>query len=209
MTRPRLLLGTENPAKVGHLRSMLAGLPVDIAVPADVPCRPQVDEGDESPRANAQTKAIAWARCAGLPTLATDGGIHIPALGERWNPALTRRAAGPGATDAERAAHMLNLARELRGAERVAVRFEVIALADSAGTLVGTWEARGDPTALAENYEPRGVPPGFWLPGVLLFPPGGRRYGDLTDAERAAVDSHWGKLRRPVRAAVSRLIREG
>lgn len=206
MTRLRLLLGTENPAKVAHLRAILRGLPVEIVLPSTVPEAPHLSEGTASPRENAEAKAIAWAQAAGFPTLATDGGIDVPALADRWNPALTRRAAGPGAGDADRAAHLLKLAAGLRGVERQAVRFEVIALADRDGTVLGTWEARGEPSPIASTYDPRGVPAGFWLPGVLLFPPGSRRYGDLSAVERAAFDNHWGKLREPVRAAVRRLI---
>ena len=214
-----LLLGTRNPAKLTRLRWMLEGLPVNLVTQAEAGSGPKaaqgeateeplVEEGEESLRANAEAKAAVWARTYQLLCLATDGGIAVPALGDRWRPALTRRAAGACASNEERASHILRLMRDLHGDQRRAYLVEAAALALPSGGLVGSWEARSDAWVVADSYDPRGLPTGFWLPGVLLFD-SGRRYADLSPAERVAVDGHWEGLRPAVRGAVSALIEAG
>lgn len=204
----RLVLGTTNPAKQTMLRGMLAGLAVDPLSPSDLGAEPPIQEGVVSARANAEAKARAWRDHYRLPALATDGGLVVPALETRWNPILTRRAAGAHASPAQHAAHLLQLMHDLRGDERLAWRVEAIALAISRGDAVRSWQATGSPALVADWYDPRGVPGGFWLPGVLLFGPRRARYADLSGPERDAVDDHWAKLAEPVRAAVATLLWE-
>lgn len=204
----KLLLGTSSSAKRARLRDLLADLPLDLIDPAIPGNEPPIEEGTDSLLVNATRKATAWARAYGLAAVATDGGIEVPGLPE-WNLVTTRRAAGSLATDAQRAAHLLHLAASLVGERRTAVRLEVAALADEGGRLVGCWEARGKSARLAPTYDPRGVPPSFWLPGVLEFGRSRKRYWQLTPAERRREDAHWERLRAPLREAVRRLLMGG
>ncbi|MBI2756875.1 MAG: hypothetical protein HYX52_09215 [Chloroflexi bacterium] len=199
----KLLLGTSSPAKIERLHTLLDGLPVDLMHPSDVGPEPDQDEGEDSLLENAAAKAVAWSRAYSVATIATDGGLVIPALAGTWNPVRSRRAAGPSASDAERAAYVLGLAAHLTGEDRTTYRVEAAALADEHGVLVGTWEAVSDPSPLADSYDPRAVPAGFYFPGILLF--NRRRYGDLDAAERQATHSHWERLRGPLRQAVTAL----
>jgi inosine/xanthosine triphosphate pyrophosphatase family protein len=197
-----LLLATSNPAKIARLRWMVAGLPLQLLTPDQLGQAAEAEERGDSHRAIAEAKALAWSRAVGGLALATDGGIDIPALGPHWQALLTRRAAGPEATAERRAHHLLELMGGLRGDERRAHWREAAALADS-GRLLGSWEAEsGEPTRIAERYDPTGVPEGFWVPGVLEFPRLGRAYAQLSAEERERVLDHWGKLRSPVRAAL-------
>ncbi len=198
----RLLLATSNPAKLARLRWLLEGMDVEPVALSEAGEALEVDEGDDSFKTNAERKAQAWARRHELPALATDGGVVVPALGDRWNEVRTRRAAGPAATDAERAAHLLALMHHLEGRRRCAVRHEAAALARADGRVFGSWEAVGSSYEVARTYDPRGVPAGFWLPGLLLFGPRQRRYGDLAEDERLLVDDQWTRLRPLVRAGV-------
>ncbi len=205
---PKLLIGTSNPAKLLRLRAILRELDLEIATPADAGPPPDAAEGERSHRANAEAKARAWALRSGLATLASDGGLHIPALGDRWRSTRTRRAAGDEATDEERAHHLLELLRDVRGSDRVAFHVEAAALARADSRLLASWEAVGAPREVATTYDPRHVPAGFWLPGLLLFGPERRRYGDLAAGERDALDDHWVKLAPLVRDGVQGLLRE-
>lgn len=201
----KLLLGTSSSAKRARLYDLLAGLPLALVDPATLGTEPPIEEGADSLAENATRKATAWARAYGVATIATDGGLEIPSLPE-WNTVLTRRAAGTSATDAQRAAHLLQLAAPLTGQQRRAERLEAAALADASGRLVGCWKARGKPAHLAQAYDSRGVPPGFWLPGMLEFGPLRKRYWQLTEAERRREDMHWEQLRAPLREAIQTLI---
>lgn len=196
----KLLLGTTNPAKHARLTWLLDGLDVQLLMPCDVAQAPTNEEGSVSLRENAEHKASAWARAAGLHALTSDGGLHVPALGERWNPVRTRRAAGPGATDADRAVHLLGLMADLKAEERQACWVEVVALAAPDGTLLGSWAGVGDPWPVLNSADFTGVPDGFWTPAVM--PPAQR------SVEASGVERHWHLLKPSVRRAVERLARE-
>lgn len=82
MTSLRLFFGTTNPGKLRELRRLVAGLPVEVVSPDDLGRTvPEVEEDGATFRANAEKKASAWARWAGLHTLADDSGLRVDALG--------------------------------------------------------------------------------------------------------------------------------
>lgn len=189
----RLLLATTNPAKLARLRLLLDDLPgVELVVPTQPVA---VQESAGSLLGNAIDKARAWACATRLPAVATDGGLSVPALGRRWRPALTRRAAGESASPEQHAAHLLGLLEDIEGDGRRAYQSEAIALAAPDGELLGVWSARGPRRVVADRYQAEAAEPGFWLPGVLLPP-----------ADPHAADAHWLRLRAPLRRAVKRLV---
>ncbi len=78
----RLLFGTTNAGKLRELRRLVAGLPVQVVGPEDLPgTPPQVVEDGATFEANAEKKAVAWARWSGLHTVADDSGLCVDALG--------------------------------------------------------------------------------------------------------------------------------
>ena len=81
MTR-RLLLGTRNAGKVAELRALLAGLDLDLQSVNDL-ADPPPDPPEDAPTyaENAVSKAVAYARATGLPTIADDSGLEVEALG--------------------------------------------------------------------------------------------------------------------------------
>jgi XTP/dITP diphosphohydrolase len=78
----RLLFGTTNGGKLRELRRLVAGLPVQVVGPEDLPgTPPEVVEDGATFEANAEKKAVAWARWSGLHTVADDSGLCVDALG--------------------------------------------------------------------------------------------------------------------------------
>ena len=77
-----LFFGTTNPGKLRELARLVAGLAVRVVTPADLgrPV-PEVVEDGATFRENAEKKAVAFARFAGLPSLADDSGLCVDALG--------------------------------------------------------------------------------------------------------------------------------
>jgi len=99
----KLLVATRSPGKAREIRELFAGLPFDLAFPADRFLERLPDEADLEIGAsyveNAVAKARYFATRAGLPTVADDSGIEVDALdgapgtrSARWS-----GAEGPGA----------------------------------------------------------------------------------------------------------------
>ena len=98
-----LLLATTNTDKLARLRWVLDGLPFALCTPADLRADqiPVVAEDGADFAANAAQKAQAWSTAAGgTLTLASDGGMAIPALGPAWDALRTRRNDGLQADNA-------------------------------------------------------------------------------------------------------------
>ncbi|HEY6003243.1 MAG TPA: non-canonical purine NTP pyrophosphatase [Anaeromyxobacter sp.] len=77
-----LLFGTTNPGKLRELRRLVAGLPVRVVSPEELPRPlPEVVEDGLTFAENAEKKASAFARASGLHALADDSGLCVDALG--------------------------------------------------------------------------------------------------------------------------------
>ncbi len=74
------MIASHNPGKVKEIRDLLGPLVDHVASAAELGL-PEPEESGESFRANAEHKARAAARAAGLPALADDSGLVVPTLG--------------------------------------------------------------------------------------------------------------------------------
>ncbi len=93
-----LLLATTNAGKQREFRRLLAWLPGQLVVPADIGLDIEVDEPFFTYAENATVKADAYCRASGLPTLADDSGLEVAALD--WGPGVrTGRFGGPAVSD--------------------------------------------------------------------------------------------------------------
>ena len=199
-----ILLGTSNPAKQRKLAWLLDGLGYALTTPRDHPPVAEPEERGDTHREIAANKARFWSVQAGGLAIASDGGARIPALSDRWDSLLTRRAAGPGADDRDRAEHLLGLMRGRKGAARDVVWIEALSVARS-GQLLASWEVSGHVGRLVTRYDPAAIAGGFWMAGLIHVPRFNKLYARLTPAELAQVDDGWNELRPRVRAFLSRL----
>ncbi len=194
----RLLLATTNPAKQGQLRWLLDGLGLTLVAPADLGLRVNAPEEGATHLAIAEGKALAWSRAAGVAAIATDGGLVIPALGERWDALRTGRSDGPGAGDHARIERLLALMESCAGEQRAAWWVEAAALAQE-GRVLASWQAESARGRIAGRYDPARITPGFWAFSVWELPHLGKTWAELTPAERERLDDHWARLREQVR----------
>ena len=206
-----LLLATTNADKLERLRWLLAGLPYRLLAPADLapPIRTEASEEEGDFAANAAQKALQWSAAAGgMLTLASDGGMAIPALGDRWDALRTRRQAGIAATDADRIHHLLDLMHGLRGEDRRVVWHEAIALA-RAGVLLSVWVEEGDGGLVIKDDPPDSTAEqGFWTERVRWSPALGKRLCLLSEQEREQLNDVWPRLRSRIHAALPTLMGE-
>jgi XTP/dITP diphosphohydrolase len=76
----KLVIASHNAGKVREIDELLARLAIDVVSAADLHLLEPEETGDTF-HANAAIKSIAAAKASGLPALADDSGLVIPALG--------------------------------------------------------------------------------------------------------------------------------
>ena len=77
----KLLLATNNQAKVREYKSLLANIPLELVTLAEQGITTVVDEVGESLEENARLKATILAAESQLPAMADDSGLEVEALG--------------------------------------------------------------------------------------------------------------------------------
>ncbi|MBV8507861.1 MAG: RdgB/HAM1 family non-canonical purine NTP pyrophosphatase [Alphaproteobacteria bacterium] len=162
----RLVIASHNPGKVEEITALLARFAVATVAAGSLGI-PEPEETGDSFEANAELKAKAAAEASGLPALADDSGLVVPALGGA--PGIySARWAGP-AKDFRLA--MARVHQELGAKDRSARFVAVLALAWPGGNIELfrgevqgslTWPPRGD---RGFGYDPIFIPRG----GTLTF----------------------------------------
>ena len=194
----KLLLATNNKAKVREYRSLLRALPFELVSLRERGITRVVSEVGESLEENAELKALALAAESQLVALADDSGLEVDALGGEPGP-LSARYAGEGASDKERIDYLLT---KLRGVpwEKRSARFRcVIAIATLEG---GVEFCSGECWGLI-TFEPRGEK-GFGYDPVFYLPKLNRTMAELSLEVKNSV-SHRGEAARKVPSVLARL----
>jgi len=105
---PPILIASTNPGKLREFQEILAGEDFDLLLPATLGIRLEVVEDGSTYAQNATKKALAYQKASGLVTLADDSGLEVDVLGGAPGLYSARYSPMPGATDADRRAHLLN-----------------------------------------------------------------------------------------------------
>jgi inosine/xanthosine triphosphate pyrophosphatase family protein len=197
--RTRLFIGTTNPAKADRLRRAVDEWPFELLGPDDLPEPPEapVEHGD-SHRDVAIRKAIAWSMATAHLTMASDGGLVIPALGVAWDSLTTKRSAGHDADDAQRLERLVALMQPFRGDDRRASWAESVAIARGRD-LVVSWEVEGPTGFLAERPSHTRID-GFWAASLWHFPKFGKAYTELSVGELEEVGDPWTRLTKKIQS---------
>jgi XTP/dITP diphosphohydrolase len=181
----RLVIATNNRGKIREFADLLNGLGAELLLPSDLGHAQDVAETGETYTANARLKAAACARATGLPALGDDSGLEVDALAGR--PGLhSARYAGPGKTDAERRAKLME---ELRGVPppRAALFRSALAVALPSGR-VDVFEGM---CAGEIIFDERGMN-GFGYDPIFFMPEYGLTMAELSDEMKNRV-SHRGR----------------
>jgi XTP/dITP diphosphohydrolase len=192
--RPRLVVATRSAHKLRELSELTELLHLERGALLSLDDLGVVGEPVEDGatfETNARIKARAAARATGLPALADDSGIEVDAL-DGGPGVLTRRYAGPDATDADNNAKLLaalsGLPPERRGARYVCVL--ALVMPDHAGARGGhdgilrRGTCRGRIATGPRGSGGFGYDPIFEPAGE---PPGGRTLGLYSAAEKHAI----------------------
>jgi XTP/dITP diphosphohydrolase len=197
--KPVLLLASANQGKLRELRTILAGLPVELVglTEAGLGDPPEVEETGDTFLENARIKARAYAAWSGRAAVADDSGLEVDALGGAPG-VRSARYAGQGAGDQ---ANLDKLLAALAGVppERRTARFRCAAvLVDPEG---GEWHAEAAWEGRVLDA-PRGTG-GFGYDPVFL-PDGWDRTSAEVDQVTKDAASHRGKAFRALRPAIER-----
>ena len=161
---PKLLLATNNQAKVREYRSLLQNLPFELATPEGIGITTVVDEAGESLEENARLKATVLAAESQLPALADDSGLEVNALGGEPG-RLSARYAGENASDRDRVNYLLSRLKDVPWQKRSACFRCVIAIATPDGEAeFRSGECRGFITFEPRGKQGFGYDPIFYLP---------------------------------------------
>jgi XTP/dITP diphosphohydrolase len=178
-----LVIATKNTGKLIEIESLLKKYPISLKSLSDFGPIPLVEEDGLSFDDNAYKKAAFTARVLGLPALADDSGLVVPALG--GDPGVhSARYGGDGLTDAQRCELLL---QNLKGkTDRRAYFSCVISVAAPTGAAL-TYEARCDgqisESAVGSN--------GFGYDPIFYYPPFQKTFAEMTISEKSRV-SHRG-----------------
>jgi len=200
--RPKLLLATNNQAKVREYKSLLQDLPFELVTLAEQGISTVVDEVGESLEENARLKACILATESGLLALADDSGLEVDALGGEPG-RLSARYAGEGASDRDRVSYLLSRMKDVPREKRSACFRCVIALAVPGGDVqFCTGECRGLIT-----FEPRGEW-GFGYDPVFYVPELDKTMAELPLETKNQI-SHRGLAVREAYRVLEKLISDG
>ena len=128
----KLLLATNNQAKIREYRSLLQNIPLELVTLAEQGITTVVDEAGESLEENARLKATLLATESQLLALADDSGLEVDALGGEPG-RLSARYAGEGASDRDRVNYLLSRLKGVPWEKRSACFRCVIAVATPGG----------------------------------------------------------------------------
>lgn len=184
MTAVTLVIATKNNGKLIEIDALLKNYPVKLKTLSDFGPIPPVAEDGATFDDNAYKKAAFTARVLGLPALADDSGLVVPALD--GNPGIhSARYGGDGLTDAQRCDLLL---QNLKGkADRKASFSCVISVATPTGAAL-TYEARCE-GLIADAASGTN---GFGYDPIFYYPPLNKTFAEMSPLEKSRV-SHRGK----------------
>ena len=192
MISGRLLLATNNKAKLQEYRVLLDGIPFELVTPAELGITQSVEESGETMEQNAVLKAQAYAAISNMTALADDSGLEVDALGGEPG-VLSARYAGEGASDRQRIEYLLGKLTDVPWDQRGA-RFRcVIAIASLSGE-VELYQGEC-PGVIA--LEPKGEG-GFGYDPVFYLPDQDKTMAQLSMQEKNRL-SHRGRAAIAVR----------
>ena len=195
MSKPKILLATNNKAKVREYARLLQSIPYQVVSLEDVNISEQVEETGTSFEENAILKAKRYAELSGLTTIADDSGLEVDALcGEPG--VRSARYAGEDASDKERIDFLLNKIVDVPWEKRHAQFRCVIAIAFPDGKVqICQGQCRGILTFKPLGDKGFGYDPIFYLPDLH------KTMAELSMSEKNAI-SHRGKAAEEARKAL-------
>jgi XTP/dITP diphosphohydrolase len=187
----RMLLATSNPGKLREYREMARGSHLQLDLLSNFDALPPFDESAPTFAENSAGKALHYSKFTGDMVLADDSGLAVTALSGAPG-ILSRRYAGPNATDLERVNKLLHQMQGVPEGERSA-RFVCVTTVARQGRAIAIVSASVAGTLVRE---PRGRN-GFGYDPIFLPQGLNHTFAEALQQEKNLL-SHRGKAFRKV-----------
>jgi XTP/dITP diphosphohydrolase len=180
-SKGRLLVATTNTGKLREIRSLLAGIPVELVTLRDLASIDEPDETGLTFAENARLKALYYFAQAGITTVAEDSGLVIDGL-EGEPGVRSARFLRPDASYPERFAEIF---QRLSGPpeKNRAARFVCTLAVAREGQII--YEAQG--TVEGEIAREARGSAGFGYDPIFFYPPYGSTLADVSEEAKLAV----------------------
>ena len=189
----RLVLASNNPGKIREIAALLRPLAIEVVPQAELGIA-EADEPHETFLENALAKARHASRACGLPALADDSGLCVPALAGEPGVHSAYYAGREGGREQRDARNNERLLRELKEDRKAYYACVMVLTRDGSDPLPlvaeGLWHGE-----IARA--PRGAN-GFGYDPIFYYPPFGCTLAELDQQKKASV-SHRGKAFRALR----------
>jgi inosine/xanthosine triphosphate pyrophosphatase family protein len=201
-----ILIGTRNKYKATEMASFLSDCPeVRIRFLDETDLKIKIKEDQQTLKKNAEKKAIEISRLTNWYVLASDGGVDIPGLGERWNMLKNQRTVGEDKTDLEKAEKLLSLIRGLKKEKRRATYRLALALAKG-GKLIWSTERVSDKGYISEKLINKEISPYRWMGHLWYYPKYKKVFNKLSEGEKEEVRKQGIELKRGLEKVIREII---
>lgn len=202
-----ILIGTKNQYKATEMESFLGKHSgVNIHFWEELGLEIKIEEDQETLKKNAEKKAIEISRLTDWYVLASDGGVDIPGLGEKWNILRNQRVVGENKTDLEKADKLLDLMEGLRDEERKAAYHLALAIALK-GRFIWSTEQISDRGYIVEKLPNREIPPYRWMGHIWYYPQYKKVFNMLSEKEKEEVRKQGIEIKRNLRKVIEKILK--
>lgn len=201
-----ILIGTKNQYKATEMVSFLGNLSnVNIHLLEDLDLETNIEEDQPTLLKNAEKKAIEISKLTDWYVLASDGGVGIPGLGNKWDILRNQRTVGENKSDLEKAQKLLNLMMGLKGNKRKASYNLALALAKK-GKLIWSSEQISDIGFIAEKLIDKKIPPSRWMGHIWYYPQHKKVFNKLNEEEKEEVRKQAAELKKGLKKVIKEIL---
>lgn len=201
-----ILIGTKNQYKVTEMVSFLGNFPdVEVHYWDELGREIKIREDEKSLKKNAEKKAVEISKLTNWYVLASDGGVDIPGLGEKWDILRNQRIVGENSTDLEKAEKLLALMKDLKGEKRKAAYHLALALAKKGKLIWGT-EQISDRGYIAEKLPDKEIPLSRWMGHLWYYPQYKKVFNKLSNKEKEEVRKQGAGIKRSLRRKINEIL---
>ena len=201
-----ILIGTKNDYKATEMAYFLGRFPqLKVHYWNELSINIKVEEDQSTLKKNAEKKAKAISNLTAWYVLASDGGIDIPGLGQKWDILRNQRIVGENKTDLEKANNLLRLMEGLKGETRKVSYHLALALALK-GKIIWSTEQISDRGYIIEKLPDQKIPPYRWVGHIWYHPQYGKVFNQLTEKQKEGVRKYGAGIKKSLRGKIQEIL---